>query len=141
MFVSQSFPSPGISLFNKHGRTHPLRRSDPSVEIHAQGGRVHFDVVFAVSGGIRLRVVNRRHRYSIVSIVIGKVALRMTMIRFHHGEHASVGPEIAHGNTVIGVAVHTTEVEHEQDITLLEGQHLISFIAQSHVFVGAHLQR
>ena len=113
MFVSQSFPSPGISLFNKHGRTHPLRRSDPSVEIHAQGGRVHFDVVFAVSGGIRLRVVNRRHRYSIVSIVIGKVALRMTMIRFHHGEHASVGPEIAHGNTVIGVAVHTTEVEHK----------------------------
>lgn len=113
MFVSQFFSSPGISLFNKHMGTCSPWRSDPSVEIHAQGGSVHFDEEFAVSGGIRLRAVNRRHRYSIVPIVIGKVALRMTMIRFHHGEHASVGPEIAHGNTVIGVAVHTTEVEHE----------------------------
>ena len=61
-------------------RTHiELERLDPPVEIHTQRRRVHLDAVFALPHGVRQGVVEGGQRNAVVSVVVGQVALLLSV--------------------------------------------------------------
>ena len=61
-------------------RTHiELERLDPPVEIHTQRRRIHLDAVLALPHGVRQGVVEGGQRNAVVSVVVGQVALLLSV--------------------------------------------------------------